>query len=61
MRICCFSNTDIMPVNFSINVEGCLFTNNEPGGQVAISNSGYAPAANLYHTATSSSFTVWSN
>lgn len=61
MRICCSSITDIMPIHFAINVESCLFTNNEPGSQVTISNFGYAPVANAYHTVTSSSFTAWSS
>ena len=61
MMICCSSNTDIMPIYFAVDVESRLFTNNEFGSQVIISNSGYVPAANTYHTATSSSFTAWSN
>ena len=61
MTICCPSNTYIMPIHFAVDIESRLFTNNEPGSQVNISNSGYVPAENSYHTATSSSFTAWSS
>ena len=51
----------VLPIHFAVDVESRLFTNNEPGNQVTISNSGYVPAANSYHTAISSSFKAWPN
>jgi len=50
-----------MPIHSAINIESCLFTNNEPGGQVVVSNSGYVPVANSHHMATSSGLTAWPN